>query len=103
MCADHHDFVSQIGARNVSQQIERIQLVDGGRFRVKHRVDVQLHAHRKPFVENADHPVVMFDGDGDRGHQAAGVLVSGTAATDENGAPISPLGLVGQPGTDAPH
>ena len=78
--AEDHDFRREIGARQIGDRVESVHV----RLVVELRVDVQLDFHRHAFVEHADHPVVVLDGDRHARDAFAGVLVArrGTGRKD---------------------
>ena len=83
-----HDFSD---ARSVPGNLgDRVEAVRRGLV-VELRLDVQLDLHRHALVEHADHAVVVLDGERDRRHALAGVVVARAAAGREDRAAVGML------------
>ena len=101
--ADHHHLIREVGARQLGDQVEPVQRLVGIAFRVEQGLDVQLHPHRDLLLQNADHAVVVLDGEGDSGNGGAGVLVSRPAPADEDGAAVGALRPGGETAAGGHH
>ena len=84
-----HDLVGQIGAGNLGNGVDAVQL---RAFGVKRRLDVHFHAHGHLAIDEAHEPVVVLHGERGRRHLRGCLGVAAAAAGGEDGAAVGHLG-----------
>ena len=88
MGADHHQLVGLVGARNLRDHVERVQIGI-----VERVLDVELERDGNLLVEDAHETVVVLDRENDLGHGRRIRGVAGAAALHEHRAAIASAGF----------
>ena len=92
--AHDDDFVGEIGTGNIRDGVDAVRR--RRRLRIERRLDVQLDPHGQALLEDAQHAVVVLDGDGRRRHLLRRLGIAAAAAARENRAAVDALRLPGQ-------
>src|SRR5688572_27073164 len=91
MRSENHDFLGQVGPRNVRDDVERV----AGRIglRMELRLDVDFHPHRLIALEQADDAVIVLDGERRRWHLLRRLWIAAAAVAGEDRSAVNTLGL----------
>ena len=89
--AHDHDFVREIAAGNLRDDVERVAFGIG--FRMELRLDVDFHPHRLAVLEQADEAVVVLDGQRRRRHLLRRLRIAAAAVAGEDRAAVDALRL----------
>lgn len=92
MRPDHHDLIGQIGSGNFGDHVKSVLV----RLVVKPGLNVQLDFHRDVLFQDANHAVVMFDGERHLRRDFARVLIARAARADKDRAAVRALRQPGQ-------
>jgi hypothetical protein len=91
--AHDHDFVGEIRARNLRDDIERVALGVG--FGMELRLDADFHPHWLPMIEHANEAVVVLDRQGRRRHLLQRLRIAAAAVAGEDRPAVDALRLPG--------